>query len=76
MRGLPPSQAVVIAPNQSSAGGPLMIQPQAPWSAPRNRTLEDVAVRFLNDNAGKIYLGLSVLTLMVVAVKEQWFIAL
>ena len=53
-----------------------MIQPQAPWSAPRNRTLEDVAVRFLNDNAGKIYLGLLVLTLMVVAVKEQWLIAL
>ncbi|MFZ9391632.1 MAG: hypothetical protein ACO240_05355 [Burkholderiaceae bacterium] len=53
-----------------------MMQPQAQWSPPRNRTLEDVAVRFLNDNAGKIYLGLLVLTLMVVAVKEQWLTAL
>ena len=49
-----------------------MMQPQAQWSPRGNRTLEDVAVRFLNDNAGKIYLGLSVLSLMVVAVKEQW----
>jgi len=53
-----------------------MMQPQAQWPPRRNRTLEDVAVRFLNDNAGKIYLGLSVLTLMVVAVKEQWLTAL
>ena len=49
-----------------------MIQPQAQWPAARNRTIEDVAVRFLNDNAGKIYLGLSMLTLLVVAIKEQW----
>ena len=49
-----------------------MIQPQAQWSPPRNRTLEDVAVRFLNDNARKIYHGLLALTRMVVAVKEQW----
>ena len=50
----------------------LMIQSPAQLSPPRNRTLEDIAVRFLNNNAGKIYFGLSVLTLMVVAVKEQW----
>ena len=49
-----------------------MIQSPAQLSPPRNRTLEDIAVRFLNNNAGKIYFGLSVLTLMVVAVKEQW----
>jgi hypothetical protein len=39
--------------------------------APRAKTFEDVGARFLADHAGKIWLGLGLLTAVVVAVREK-----
>jgi hypothetical protein len=51
------------APATAEAGG-------AP-PARRSKTFEDVGARFFADHAGKVWLGLGVLTAVVVAVREK-----
>ena len=41
-------------------------------AAPRNLTFEDIGARFFARNIGKVWLGLALLTAVVVAVREQW----
>jgi hypothetical protein len=44
---------------------------QSPVIQGRPKTFEDIGVRFLRDNVGKIYLFLIALSVLVVAVQEQ-----
>lgn len=41
-------------------------------AAPRALTFEDIGARFFARNIGKVWLGLALLTAVVVAVREQW----
>ena len=41
-------------------------------AAPRTLTFEDIGARFFARNIGKVWLGLALLTAVVVAVREQW----
>ena len=45
---------------------------QSPVIQGRPKTFEDIGVRFLRDNVGKIYLFLIALSALVVAVQEQF----
>ena len=45
---------------------------QIPVTSGRPKTFEDIGVRFLRDNVGKIYLFLIALSVLVVAVQEQF----
>jgi hypothetical protein len=45
--------------------------PQSPTIQGRPMTFEDIGLRFLHNNVGKIYLFLIALSALVVAVQEQ-----
>jgi hypothetical protein len=47
-------------------------RPASTAAAPRNLTFEDIGARFFARNIGKVWLGLALLTTVVVAVREQW----